>query len=119
VKGVYTDITPICEALKQATQKCDQNLISISFIRSRNGNSTENIDENMSEYSKARSYYEKALGISLKTLSPNQDDLATSYKNVGWVYSKMGKYSKAFSFYEDAIDIGERSLPATHPNLQL
>ena len=25
VKGVFTDITPICEALKQAAQDCDQN----------------------------------------------------------------------------------------------
>ena len=25
VKGVFTDITPICEALKQATRDCDQN----------------------------------------------------------------------------------------------
>jgi tetratricopeptide (TPR) repeat protein len=37
VKGVFTDITPICEALKQATQDCDQNLVSISFVKTTDG----------------------------------------------------------------------------------
>ena len=27
IKGVFTDITPICEALKQAAQDCDQNCL--------------------------------------------------------------------------------------------
>jgi hypothetical protein len=31
VKGVYTDTVPICEVLKQTTQDCDHNLVSISF----------------------------------------------------------------------------------------
>ncbi|CAF1469411.1 unnamed protein product [Adineta steineri] len=32
IKGVFTDITPICEALKEATHQCDQNAISMSFV---------------------------------------------------------------------------------------
>ncbi len=32
VAGVYTDITPICEALKQAAQDCDHNSVSITFF---------------------------------------------------------------------------------------
>ncbi|CAF1413846.1 unnamed protein product [Rotaria sp. Silwood1] len=31
VKGVYTDIKPICEALEIDRQRCDRNMISISF----------------------------------------------------------------------------------------
>ncbi|CAF1322133.1 unnamed protein product [Adineta steineri] len=31
IKGVFTDITSICEALKQATHECEQNTTSISF----------------------------------------------------------------------------------------
>ncbi|CAF1403633.1 unnamed protein product [Adineta steineri] len=34
IKGVFTDITSICEALKQAAQQCEQNAISISFVAS-------------------------------------------------------------------------------------
>jgi hypothetical protein len=37
VKGVFTDITPICEALEQATHDCDQNLVSISFVKTTDG----------------------------------------------------------------------------------
>ncbi|CAF3844684.1 unnamed protein product [Adineta steineri] len=32
IKGVFTDITPICEALKQASQQCEPNAIAISFV---------------------------------------------------------------------------------------
>ncbi|CAF3766263.1 unnamed protein product [Adineta steineri] len=34
IKGVFTDITSICEALKQASLQCEQNAISISFVAS-------------------------------------------------------------------------------------
>ncbi|CAF0997694.1 unnamed protein product [Adineta steineri] len=32
IKGVFTDITPICEALKQAVHQCERNAISISIV---------------------------------------------------------------------------------------
>ena len=35
IKGVFTEITPICEALKQASQQCEQNAISISFVANK------------------------------------------------------------------------------------
>ncbi|CAF1500587.1 unnamed protein product [Adineta steineri] len=34
IKGVFTDITPICEALKEAAHKCEQNAILMSFVGS-------------------------------------------------------------------------------------
>ncbi|CAF1462080.1 unnamed protein product [Adineta steineri] len=34
IKGIFTDITSICEALKQAAQQCEQNTSSISFVAS-------------------------------------------------------------------------------------
>ncbi|CAF1480016.1 unnamed protein product [Adineta steineri] len=34
IKGVFTDITAICEALKQAAHQCEQNATSISFVAS-------------------------------------------------------------------------------------
>ncbi|CAF1464490.1 unnamed protein product [Adineta steineri] len=34
IKGVFSDITSICEALKQITHQCEQNAISISFVAS-------------------------------------------------------------------------------------
>jgi tetratricopeptide (TPR) repeat protein len=44
VNGVYTDIISICEALKQAAQDCDQNSISISFVKMTDGASNQNLD---------------------------------------------------------------------------
>ncbi|CAF0891276.1 unnamed protein product [Adineta steineri] len=34
IKGVFTDITLICQALKQTAHQCEQNAISISFVAS-------------------------------------------------------------------------------------
>ncbi|UJR13586.1 hypothetical protein I4U23_000599 [Adineta vaga] len=34
IKGVFTDIKPICEALKQAAAQCEQNAVSMSFVSS-------------------------------------------------------------------------------------
>jgi tetratricopeptide (TPR) repeat protein len=44
VAGVYTDITPICEALRQATQDCDYNTVSITFAKKMNGATGSNRD---------------------------------------------------------------------------
>ncbi len=44
VHGVYTDITSVCEALKQAAKDCDHNAISISFVKSTDGASKEALD---------------------------------------------------------------------------
>jgi len=46
VKGIFTDITPICEALKQAAHDYDQNSVSISFVKTTNGTSSKyNLDQ--------------------------------------------------------------------------
>ncbi|CAF1357070.1 unnamed protein product [Adineta steineri] len=34
IKGVFTDVTSICEALKQTAHQCEQNAISVSFAAS-------------------------------------------------------------------------------------
>jgi hypothetical protein len=45
VKGVFIDITPINEAVKRATQCCDQNMVSINFINSSDEHSNQNLDK--------------------------------------------------------------------------
>jgi tetratricopeptide (TPR) repeat protein len=40
VKGVFTKISPICEALKQAAQQCEHNAISMSFVASNTGDAS-------------------------------------------------------------------------------
>ena len=46
VKGVFTDVTSICEALNQAAYDCDKNLVSISMVKLPNdGASNQNLDQ--------------------------------------------------------------------------
>ena len=44
IKGVFTEIAPICEALKQASQQCEQNAISISFVPTSGDGANKNLD---------------------------------------------------------------------------
>jgi tetratricopeptide (TPR) repeat protein len=45
IKGVFTKISPICKALKEAAIQCEQNSISISFVDTNNDISNENLDQ--------------------------------------------------------------------------
>jgi tetratricopeptide (TPR) repeat protein len=75
--------------------------------------------ENMGEYSKALSYYEKAVEIRQKTLPANHPSLATSYNNIGVVFDNLGEYSTALLYYEKALNIWQCSLPPSHHHLQI
>jgi tetratricopeptide (TPR) repeat protein len=44
IKGVYTEITPICDVLKKTTQQYEQNAISISIVGTGGDFSKENMD---------------------------------------------------------------------------
>jgi len=44
VKGIHTNITSICEALKKTTQDCDRNSINISFVKPSDEISNEAFD---------------------------------------------------------------------------
>jgi hypothetical protein len=45
IKGVFTEISPICEALKQTVQQCEQNSITIQFVTPNDDASTKIIDK--------------------------------------------------------------------------
>ncbi|CAF2758982.1 unnamed protein product [Rotaria sp. Silwood2] len=45
IKGIFTEISSICEALKQAVRQCEQNSISISFVSTNGDISNENLDQ--------------------------------------------------------------------------
>jgi Tfp pilus assembly protein PilF len=45
IKGVFTDIAPICEALKQAAQQCERNATSISFMATGGDNTKKKLDQ--------------------------------------------------------------------------
>ncbi|CAF1502811.1 unnamed protein product [Rotaria sordida] len=45
VKSKYTEIASICEAIRQAVKRCDQNFIPISFIPAGDETSNANLDQ--------------------------------------------------------------------------
>ncbi|CAF4717250.1 unnamed protein product [Rotaria sp. Silwood1] len=58
-----------------------------------------------------------SVDIRQKILPPTHPDIATSYNNIGLIYSNMGEYTKALSFYEQALHIRQNILPPNHPDL--
>ena len=62
-------------------------------------------------------YYQKALAIRKKKLGDGHPDTATSYNNIGLVYSDMGENEKAIEFYKDALKIKKSKLGNTHPDI--
>ncbi|CAF3341677.1 unnamed protein product, partial [Rotaria sp. Silwood2] len=144
VKGIFTDITSICDSIHQWTRQCDEDSIVISAVSSLNQIEPSfmytqlfkeiileiNFDEkkeindlveyarnNMGEYSKALSLYERSLEIQKIALPPNHPDFAGSYNNIGSVNYSMGEYSKALSSYERSLEIQKIALPPNHPDL--
>jgi tetratricopeptide (TPR) repeat protein len=77
------------------------------------------IKDKQGDYDEAIYYYEKALGILGKNVSPNHPSLAASYNNIGGVYKNMEKYLEALSFYEKALDIYKRSRSANYIDLAI
>ena len=45
VKGVFTKVTTICEALGHIVEDCDRNMTSISFLTNADGSSNQNVDQ--------------------------------------------------------------------------
>jgi Tfp pilus assembly protein PilF len=91
--------------------------VSSDKDRADYNNQLGTVYDNMGEYSKALSSYERSLEIQKIALPPNHPDLATSYNNIGAVYYNMGEYSKALSSYERSLEIYKIALPPNHPSL--
>jgi tetratricopeptide (TPR) repeat protein len=53
VKGVFNEIVPICQALQEAARRCDQYLISMSFVAA---NRVFSADENSDKYDQSFMY---------------------------------------------------------------
>ncbi|CAF4180770.1 unnamed protein product, partial [Rotaria sordida] len=73
--------------------------------------------QSIGEYSKAITFYERAIDIYKKMSPPSQLGLAAAYNNIGLVYRNMSEYSKALSSYERSLEIRKIALPPNHPDL--
>jgi preprotein translocase subunit SecA/nephrocystin-3 len=68
---------------------------------------------------KALEYYSKSLEILKETLPPNIPDIATSYNNIGLIYSKKGDNNIALEYYYKSLKIIKETLRPNHPNIAL
>jgi tetratricopeptide (TPR) repeat protein len=66
---------------------------------------------------KAIGYFEKSLAIDLKTLEPDDPDLAYTCVNLGSAHDLKGKYDKAISYYEKSLAIAIKVLGSEHLNI--
>jgi tetratricopeptide (TPR) repeat protein len=70
VAGVYADITPICEAIRQAREDCDYNNVSITFAKKMDGATGPNRDALDSSF-----MYTQILKEILLTIDFNEDHI--------------------------------------------
>ncbi|CAF4601428.1 unnamed protein product [Rotaria sp. Silwood2] len=78
-----------------------------------------NLDETyrkVKEYSRALTYFEKALEIRQQKLPKNHPDLAVLYYNMAKLYLATRKYSLAMKNVQQALEIAEEKLPSNHPH---
>ena len=66
------------------------------------------------ELDQAKDYYERALAIREKQLSPDHVDVAHTYNNLGTVYHAKGELDQAKDYYERALAIREKQLNPDH-----
>ena len=59
----------------------------------------------LSEYAKAKNYYEKALEINLKLNGDKSLNTGKSYNNLGVVLNEKGEYDRAIENYEKGLEI--------------
>jgi tetratricopeptide (TPR) repeat protein len=68
------------------------------------------------DYNKALEFFERCLGMRLKSLGPDHPDVATSYNNIGLVWDNKGEYDKALEFYERCLGIRLKNFGPDHPS---
>ncbi|CAF1412420.1 unnamed protein product [Adineta ricciae] len=73
--------------------------------------------DEMGEYTRALSYYEKALIIRQKSLPLNHPELESLYVNISFAYDEIGEYAKALSYKERILEIKQQPTPPNHRDL--
>jgi Tfp pilus assembly protein PilF len=94
MNGVFTDITSICETLKQAIQDCEHNLVSMNFIKKTDGTANQILDTLDSSFMYTQILKEILLTIDFEQVHFNEFitycreqffDSATELKNIGMI----------------------------------
>jgi tetratricopeptide (TPR) repeat protein len=94
VSGVYTDITHICETLKQAIQDCERNSVSMNFVKKTDGTANQSLDTLESSFMYTQILKEILLTIDFEQVHFNEFitycrgqffDSTTEMKNISMI----------------------------------
>ncbi len=72
IRGVYTDITSLCEEINQAAHDCEQNSISISIVKATAGVSNQSLDTLDSSFMYTQILKDILLTIDFKQIHFNE-----------------------------------------------
>ncbi len=75
IKGIHTDIKPICQALQQSAKQCNQDSIAVSFITVNEEASSENLNQLESSFMNTQIF--KEILLEMKHDEKSIKDLAT------------------------------------------
>ena len=70
----------------------------------------------IAEHDKAIEHYEKSLAIDLKVHGDEHPSTASTYSNLGSVWSDKGEYDKAIDYYEKSLAIALQVYGNQHPS---
>ncbi|XP_028403178.1 uncharacterized protein LOC114525918 isoform X1 [Dendronephthya gigantea] len=70
-----------------------------------------------SEYTLSMEFYQLALKVGIERFGPNHVSVATTYNNLGAVYSDKGELEKASFYYQHALKIQLKQLKPNHVDI--
>ncbi|MFC2155118.1 tetratricopeptide repeat protein, partial [Acidobacteriota bacterium] len=103
------------DGLRRAEENFKPGDPKISFIQ----NDLGLVLDNLGEYEKAISYFEKALSSDLETYGSEHPKVATYWNNLGVAWKALGKYEKAISYFEKALSSDLKTYGSEHPQVAI
>ena len=70
-------------------------------------------------YQEAKQIYLRLITLSQQVFGPDHPDVATSYNNIGLVYSRQGDYAQALDYNRRALSIREQVFGPDHPDVAI
>ena len=71
----------------------------------------------LSDFTTSLDYFHKALAVAIAQEGENGENVATSYNNIGSVYSSQGDYVKALEMYQQSLKIILSIFGENHPDV--
>ena len=75
------------------------------------------LEKYLSDFTTSLYYYHRALAVAMAQEGENGENVATSYNNIGFVYSSQGDYVKALEMYQQSLKIRVAIFGENHPDV--